>query len=362
MELLEKTRDPTVRISAIEALGAVGDREDIDSLIRILQSADRAEQTAAAKSLIRLEGGDVSREITQVMNGADSKLRVQLIEILAQRRAFESVEELLNAARDQEATVRQAAMKALGKLATPEQVGGMIQGVLAAEPGAERGAAEKQVMIVANRIEDPQQRAAPILAAMKRMDRQDRLAILSVVGRVGGSEARQVIEQEIANRDALRHSAGIRAIANWPTAEIAPRLFELAERDPHRSHRITALRAAIRVAPLPDERSDAQRLALLKKAMEMATRDAERILILDRSRAVRIPETLRFVLPYVGKPPLSEQACLTVVELAHHRELREANKAEFHRALDKVIAATKDPVIIDRANRYKRNQTWVRPK
>jgi hypothetical protein len=51
----------------------------------------------------------------------------------------------------------------------------------------------------------------------------------------------------------------------------------------------------------------------------------------------------------------------SVVELAHHRNLRQPNKAEFDKALDKVIATSKDAVVVERANRYKRNQTWARP-
>ena len=52
----------------------------------------------------------------------------------------------------------------------------------------------------------------------------------------------------------------------------------------------------------------------------------------------------------------------SIVDLAHHRNLREPNEEEFHAALDQVIALSKDAVVVDRANRYKRDETWVRPK
>jgi hypothetical protein len=42
--------------------------------------------------------------------------------------------------------------------------------------------------------------------------------------------------------------------------------------------------------------------------------------------------------------------------------VREPHKDEFHRALDQVIEISKDPVVVDRAQRYKKGQTWVRPK
>ena len=44
------------------------------------------------------------------------------------------------------------------------------------------------------------------------------------------------------------------------------------------------------------------------------------------------------------------------------RGLREPHKAEFDQALDKVIQTSQDATVVDRAQRYKKGQTWVRPK
>ena len=95
--------------------------------------------------------------------------------------------------------------------------------------------------------------------------------------------------------------------------------------------------------------------------MAMCTTDDQRNALVRRVRAIRTVGALRFVAPYLNQPTFAQAACETVVELAHHRVLREANKEEFHRALDKVIATSKDAVVVERANRYKRNQTWARP-
>jgi hypothetical protein len=121
------------------------------------------------------------------------------------------------------------------------------------------------------------------------------------------------------------------------------------------------LKALIRIAPLPDKRSDADRLALVKKVMSLCSNGTERLLVIERARAIRTVETLRFVVPYLKEAAYAQQACETVVELAHHRTLREPNKAEFDRALDQVIAISKDAVVVERANRYKKNQTWAKP-
>ena len=89
----------------------------------------------------------------------------------------------------------------------------------------------------------------------------------------------------------------VRSLCNWPNASVAPRLIELAQTDKRSELRLGALRALIRVAPLPDGRPPKQKLDLLSKAMAMCQRDDERHLALKRASAIRIVQTLRFLLP-----------------------------------------------------------------
>jgi len=330
-------------------------------LVRRLAEGSKAERAAARKSLVRLRGESVPAGLVAAMRQAPAPIRVRLIEILAARRARDQLPALVAAAVDDDPQVRTAAMTALGQIGGPDQIPGMVQGVLKAETSRERAAAEKAIMFVCARVADRQQRAAPLLAAVETLTVADRTTMLSTLGRVGGAAARKEIDAAIANTDPKVHDAGVRALCNWPNAGIAPRLIELVKTDPHPPHRIMALRALIRVAPLPDQRSATERLNLLKQAMAMATRDEERNLALRRAAAVRIPETLRFVVPYMRQPAYAQQACQTVVELAHHRELRTPNKTEFDAALDTVMQTSKDPTVVERARRYKNNQTWVRP-
>ncbi len=136
----------------------------------------------------------------------------------------------------------------------------------------------------------------------------------------------------------------------------------MARTDEHVDHRKLAFKALIRVAPLSDARSDQRRLDLLRTTLAMCEDDAERKLVLQRAASIRILEAVHFIAPYLKQSPFAEQACESIVELAHHRSLREPNKAEFDLLLDEVIATSKDATTIDRAQRYKKGQTWVRPK
>jgi len=234
--------------------------------------------------------------------------------------------------------------------------------VLKAEPGTERVAAERAIALVSSRIEDPAKRAEPLLTAMKKLSATDYQTLLPTLGRVGGPAALKSVEAALASTDVNLAYTGLLALCNWPGASISDRLIQIATTDEQPAYRNLALKALIRVAPLPDGRTDADRLALTLKVMGMCKSEAEKKLVVERVRAIRSVEALRFVVPYLDQPAFVPKACETIVELAHHRTLREPNKAEFHKALDRVIALSKDPVVLDRANRYKNDETWVRPK
>lgn len=358
--LLADSDVAAVKLAAIEALGYVGGADDTSLLFVYLATGSAAEQKAAKASLIRLPGEDVPEAIVANMPNGDTERRVALIEVLAARRA--GVPVFVKAAVDGEARIRAAAMTALGQLGGPEDIPGIVAGVLAAKPGSERVAAERATAQVCQRIADASQQAAPLLDAMKELSAAQQIVLLPAVGRVGGPAALAEAEKAFGSTNAELHAAGLAALCNWPDGSIGTRLLQIARTEEHAEHREMALKALIRVAPLPDARSDARRLDLVRTVLAMCQTDADRNLVLQRAKSIRTLETARFVATFLDQPKHAQQACETVVELAHHRGLREPNKVEFDRWLDRVIEISQDATIVDRAQRYKKDQTWVRPK
>ena len=360
--LLESTEDLSVKSAAIKALGPLGTKEDVSNLISLLTDSEAPIRDAARDSLVRIQGSDAGAELAALLRTATDDQRVEIIDVLITRRATDTIPEILKAAVAKNEQVRRAAMRGLGKVANTEHISGMVQGVLAAGSNAERADAEKAIMFVCSRAEDQANRAAQLIEAIDLLPPAQQDVLLSTLGRVGSEAARRRVEDYIADANSTHHSLGIRAISNWPDATVEARLLELARIDEHPDHRRTALKALIRIAPLPDSRSDTRKLDVLKTAYVMCPSGAEQTYVLNRARAIRAVETLRFLLPFVSDQKFKEVACESIVELAHHRELRETNRKEFHAALDMVIAASDNATTVDRAQRYKIDQTWVRPK
>ena len=362
--VLASSPDIPVRAAAISALGALGNVEDVGPLLQRLSGRSEAEHDAAQRSLVRLAGDEVSDRIASCLELTHYEtVTARIVEILAERRALAAVPAILARAADDDPAVRAVAVKALAELATPEHLPGLVRVMLVSAPGAEREALEKCVMQICNRGEGNQDRSKPLLAALDALSPDERLIMLPTLGRVGGDAAMSAIDEALADQDAHRHEVGVRALCNWPDASVAPRLIKLANDTAQPAAlRALALSALIRVAPLPDKRPDAERLELLERVMAMCTRDEDREQVIRRARAIRTIDTLRFLVPYLDQPQFAQQACESIVELAHHRGLREPNKKEFDPVLDRVIATSKDAVVVERAGRYKKDQTWVRPK
>lgn len=358
LDLLDHSQ-AEVRGAAIRALGALGDKSDVPRLTKLLGNTDSEKDAVAA--ITRLQGAGINAALCAGMKAAAPAQHVKLLQLLVVRHAIDCVPALLDAAKDADASVRIAALEGLGQLGGPEGIAKLVHLILDAKDPTAREEAEKALMLIAQR--DPKvkvdQRALPLLKVMSGLSKKDQTALLSALGRIGGSPALKAIDKALADKDPVRNVAGRQALCNWPDGSVAPRLveFALAAKDP--AARKLFVDALIRVAPLPDERSVVVRLTMLKKAMELAASHEQKALVLNRAKAILSLDTLRFVAPYMDQPEFTQLACKTVVELAHHKELRQPNKAEFNKALDKVIALSKDPEVLLRANHYLKGETWV---
>jgi HEAT repeat protein len=362
LKLFAAKGEEPVKVAAVAALGKLGNADDVALLVAQLSKDSKNLTTAARASLTTLPGDKSSAAIAAALKSAPPELSVSLIEILAARRALDTMPALLEAAVSNVATVRQAAMLALGQLGSPAQIAGLAAGVLKAELGEERVAAEKALVSAAARVEDQEQRAKPLLTVLESAKEADRLALLPTLGRLGGATALKLIQAELAQTDSFHHAAGVEALGNWPNASVFDDVYEIATKDTCLDCRETALGSLIRLAPMTDGRPNDVRLAATKKVMDLCKSDEDQNKLLRRIQNIRAVETLAYAVTYLDKPANAQAACEAIVEMAHHRGLREPNKPVFDAALDRVIATSKDPVVIDRAQRYKKDQTWVRPK
>ena len=353
-----KSSDPQVRAAALEALGGLGESADVALLVEKLTVAAGPEKKAAETALLTLPGSDTNAVIAAAMSHAKPEVRATLLATLTARHASDAVPSILKSAVDADPEVRTTAMSALAELASPDDVPQMLKGVLKANKGTEREAAERAVAAVCQKIEDPAKQAAPVLAAMVRFSDADQLILLSTLGRVGGPGA--CSKRSKPPSPIPIHSGTTPASGPWPTGPTPP-----SPRGCSASLSRSPIRSCAPGAAGLDSRGRAQGQAERRRPAEAAQASPRDLDQRRRAALYRPPRpggahcrALRFLLPFLDQPAFAQEACGSVLELAHHRELRVPNKAEFDVALDKVIAVAKSPKMVDEAQHYKRGETF----
>jgi HEAT repeat protein len=362
LQLISTSKDDSVRAAGIAAIGSLGSASDLPLLVKTLSASSNVEQAAAKQSLIKLAGETVCGALATESKSASPAVRATLLDVLATRRASDEAPTFAAAAIDDNAQVRTAAMNGFGQIGRPEQLTSMLAGVLKAAKGGERDNAERNVVSVCSRIDNQDQRATKLIDALNTVPVSDRDELLSLVGRVGGKKLIDFVADIAFGNDAARRKLGIDALSKWPDASVADKLLEIVNKASDPAERNQAFQGYVKIGATRDNRNDKQRLDRMKDAMKAAKTPEEQTLVINRTRTSYDVEAVRFVLPYLDQPQFAQAACETIVEIAHHREVRDPNKAEFDKILDKVIEVTKDPVVVDRAQRYKRGETWERPK
>ncbi|MBM4089576.1 MAG: hypothetical protein FJ276_09125 [Planctomycetes bacterium] len=350
---MAESADERQKLAGIRLLGAVGDASAIPLLIDALAARD-ATGDAARQSLGRLPRDRVAPALLETLTQRP-ELRGLVIAVLKDLTVYEAIDPLIELAANGDPAVHAVALDGLRGIADPDKhdLPRLVNLLLRTQPGAHRDEVEKTILIVCNKLPDGADRSQLLVELIGGLGERHELACLPLLGRLGGPTALQRIDAALADPRADAREAGLRALCNWPTAHVTDRLLQVVTRSDNEQHKRWALRALVRVVSLPSERPAGETLAMLREAMQRTTQLDDRQLVVSRASAVRSMETVTWVAQFLDDPALAQTACQTLVDLAHHRELRHPNMRQFGPLLDKVARISTDAEVVERAKRYR---------
>lgn len=345
--------DPAAARAAIEWLTMLGDKTLMGTLLdRYLEGNDDVSRAAAA-ALVGSNKKQVGDAMLEALASKPQR-RGRVLDMLAEIRFYEAIDPLLTEAAKADPAVYEPVLQAVAKIADPDRtdLSRLIRLYLAVPDGKHRDAAARTVVQVCAKAQQGTDVSslviefAPEEAAAKKAD------MLPLLGRLGGPKAREEVAAAISSGDAALEDAAVLALCNWPDASVADQLWNVAtaKEDPARARR--ALRAYVRVITLPSDRGDAKTLEMLQAAMKEARHDEDRGLVLERTSTVRTIEAFRWSARHLDNPELAPSAAECVLALAHHKFLRNPNKAEFTPVLERIAQEGKTEAVRNRAKQY----------
>ncbi len=348
-----KSDDEYLRNSGILALQKLGGTAEIPVLLEQLFSGNRDLATSVLSRII--DKGFDEKLTAQLKSEKDAGRFASLADVLVKRFNASVLPMVLERAKTDDCPNKLQLMQTVEKFADKNDAGEFFDIWAKITDRGQKDDAEKCIA----RLVDGD--ASKIIA---KQTKDNAVAVYSLLGRIGDDKTmKEIVDKAVGTEKAEPEvaAAAFRAMCNWPNGKVANDLLAAAGNDSVAPNdRIQALRAFARVISLRDEEikirmSAKDKIALLEKAMVLATRLEEKKLIINRASQIRDKVSLEFVLKFFDDADLQQDVCRAVVDLAHHDNLRRPNKELFEPALDKVLEACKDQGLLDRAKKYKAN-------
>ena len=305
-----------VRVAAIDALAHLGNASQVNSLARIAANTAGREKKAAQQGLYTLKDDDVDQKILSLLEKSDPKVQAELIYCLVERQIPDAIETLFQVVSSSDASVRKAALTAMGELADEKDLSGMIE-LLLEIPENERGILETAIAKITKKSGAESECASQLINVYSQKENvENKASIIRIFGRLGNNSTLDLMREELTNGEDILKENVITSFSMWPTAEPLQDLFDVAEHSENKTFAILALRGVIDLIGLDKSLSPDQQLEMYKKTMKLAGQASEKRQIFSRLSEIKTIPAMNYAARYLDDPDLGEEASLAVVHIA----------------------------------------------
>ena len=337
-----------VRLEAMQSVGEIGDASAVPVLVVLMQDKNEAIGRAAATVVANLPGPEVDAAIVKILESPVPALRLKMIEMAGQRRVASAMPALLRAMSDKEVSIRTAAAKSYAELAGAGGIPVLIDMLMKSTDGAEIGLHERVLSSVCPMAGDQDACARKLVDALAQAGPAVKPALLRTLRVAGGPDALKAVRGSLDDSNKEVHTAALRALSEWTSADAAPILLELARNAGEPTERLVALRGYLGIA-LQKSVAVQDKLAICRQAAPIIQRVEEKRLLLGALGSVAGAESLDLIVPYLDDTAVKREAVATIMAIAEKRKQKEyAGVAKA--ALEKVVkVAADDPAVVKRA-------------
>ena len=315
-----KHQEASVRSEAITTLGRMpGDREMVALLAGIATGDNFDEAKLARASLARLNGPEVSAAVLVGAEKGAAVRRVMFIEQLALRNLTEGLPFLRSSRQETDASVRAAAVGALGDLAPASDEELVLDWAAGATDAAEQTRALRALVNVTLRNPDTAKRALPIYQTIEKAASATVVRLLPVLPRLGGKESAECAVRLALSADATVADATTGILARWTDRIALPSLVTVAAKATVDSARTAANQAALRYFERNREAWSPDQTALVSQLLGATTDAADRKRLVTLLNRAADKEALALAEKLQSEPALAELAKEAALCIAANR-------------------------------------------
>jgi len=345
---LAKAGDKAARIAAIRAAVEIGNAGAAAPMIVLLNDPDAEVAQAASAGLAGLRGAEVDATVLRILDSPDNPMKLKMIEMVNQRRIVKALPLLLKLRDDKDEAMRSAAIRCYAELASEAELAALLDKLVTNTNAGEINAIEKALAAICAASADPNACARKLVEALSKAGPEAKPALLRTLCVAGGADALKAVCGAVDDPNKDVHTAAIRVICEWKTADAARILLELAKNSSAPVDKILSLRGYLGMAARQDIPAP-QRLDICRTSAPMIQRDDEKLLLLGALANLADAESLNLIDPYLDNPAVKREAVAAVMAIAGKRTTNQ-HVGPTRTALEKVVkVATDNPETVKRA-------------
>ncbi len=303
-----------VRVAAYEALGEIGNENAIDCLAKAAASGTVREKQTARVSLERIKGPGIDEALIRAANAGDPNSRREVIQAIGLREnpsAFSALYQI--AETEPEATVRRAAIISAGRIGAAPEMKQLVDLALAPKDPDDRSTIQKAILLTFNKIGDSDGQANPVIAALKSAPTEAKPVLLGLLSQPATPEALAVVRAALKSDEPTTVDAAIQTLSDWPNADPADNLYEVASTTTNQPQRAVAFQGYVHMGELSTESTP-----IYVKAMDLAINDDEIKMVLSGLGNADTLEALELAEKYMMREGFKTEASIAAMKVATH--------------------------------------------
>jgi HEAT repeat protein len=350
-----------IHLAAARQMALMRPQQAMPIFQQLLTSPDDDDFAMALTVSRELEPPQVSDVLLANLPNLPPKRQIQVILALANRDGqvaggASAVPALIPLLEDPDQETRLAAVQALGQVIGVAELSVLTSRLLNVPDGAERRAIQAALVAACRRMPGNDQCARQLQTVLPAADAETKVFLIELLGLVGSETALDAVARLARQPQDDVQDAATRVLGQWRTPDVAPVLLELAQHALQQKYRTRALRGYLRVARQMDL-PDAERLAIVRQALEVATRAEEQNLALQTLHEIASIESLEIAAAQLTRRETQEAASEVVVAIAERLaseqqlsdSIRAEEKSQLTGALEQVLTLSTNSELTARA-------------
>ena len=307
-----KNNDYDVKEATVWALVKLGDPNTIGDIAALLNSKDPKVVALAQQGLASFKG-DISPSVSRVMDKAPDTGKVAAVELLSLRKSAIHLNSVLAQTKSADADVKTAAYEALKNVVEEKDFTNMC-GMLETADAATITPLQQAVIASISEMSKEAQ-VSSVFNRMNLAGENKKHLYYVVLAQTGDNKALSIISEGFAKGQGAAKDAAFEALLSCKGLEAADALYDICKSASASSYSDRALTAYVKLVSNPAYTGE-NRLIRLRKAMEIADNDTQKVAILRQIERTGTYLGMLYAGEFLDQKPFQQAAANAVMNIA----------------------------------------------